>query len=92
MNSRAKLIEKLAQEQSMTKREAARQLVWFSRVLKEHLLVEGNVVLPGIGRLKVQMRPARSGRNPRTGAPIQIAEKGVVKFKLSSKLFKPAEE
>jgi DNA-binding protein HU-beta len=36
--------------------------------------------LPGIGKLKVTARPARSGRNPQTGKAIEIAAKNVVKF------------
>jgi len=48
-------------------------------------LVEGlDVSLPGIGKLKVSTRPARNGRNPRTGAAISIPAKTVVKFKPSS--------
>lgn len=88
MNSRAKFIANIASKEGLTKRAAADLFLWFSQELKEHLLQEGNLVLPGIGRLKVQTRPSRAGRNPRTGVAIQIAEKEVVKFKLSSKLFK----
>ena len=32
------------------------------------------------GKLKVSERPARTGRNPQTGASIQIAARKVVKF------------
>lgn len=35
----------------------------------------------GFGTFDVSKRPAREGRNPSTGAPIQIAAKTVVKFK-----------
>ena len=31
------------------------------------------VALPGFGKFKVQNKPARTGRNPSTGAAIQIA-------------------
>ncbi len=31
------------------------------------------VSLPGFGKFKVQDKPARTARNPRTGEPIQIA-------------------
>jgi DNA-binding protein HU-beta len=31
------------------------------------------VSLPGFGKFKVQAKPARTGRNPSTGAAIQIA-------------------
>ncbi|WP_237755347.1 MULTISPECIES: HU family DNA-binding protein, partial [Pseudomonas] len=35
---------------------------------------------PGIGKLKVSERPARTGRNPQTGKAIEIAAKRVAKF------------
>ena len=38
------------------------------------------IALPGLGKLKVGERPARTGRNPQTGASIQIAAKKVVKY------------
>ena len=38
------------------------------------------VFLPGIGKLKVSERPARTGRNPQTGKSIEIAAKKVVKL------------
>lgn len=40
----------------------------------------GELTLPGIGKLKVGDRPARTGRNPQTGKSIQIAAKKVVKL------------
>lgn len=39
--------------------------------------------LPGIGKLKLAHRKARMGRNPQTGAPIQIKAKTVVKFRVA---------
>ncbi|MBI5777586.1 MAG: HU family DNA-binding protein [Nitrospirae bacterium] len=39
--------------------------------------------LPGIGKLKLANRKARMGRNPQTGAPIQIPAKRVVKFRVA---------
>jgi DNA-binding protein HU-beta len=40
-------------------------------------------VLPGIGKLVLVNRKARVGRNPATGATIQIPEKKVVKFRVA---------
>ena len=40
-------------------------------------------MLPGIGKLKLAHRKARMGRNPQTGAPIQIKAKTVVKFRVA---------
>jgi len=39
--------------------------------------------IPGLGKLVLQSRNARVGRNPATGAEIQIPAKNVVKFKVS---------
>jgi Bacterial DNA-binding protein len=42
-------------------------------------LAHGNrVELRGFGALSVKRRPARSGRNPLTGAPVAVAKKAVV--------------
>ena len=38
------------------------------------------VPITSTGKLKVTERPARTGRNPSTGAAIEIAAKKVVKF------------
>lgn len=39
-----------------------------------------DVTLPGIGKLSVGERAARTGRNPRTGETLAIAAKKTVKF------------
>lgn len=40
----------------------------------------GRIALPGFGSFAVKERPARTGRNPRTGEKLKIAAKKVVKF------------
>lgn len=42
---------------------------------------DGKVALVGFGTFSTSKREARKGRNPQTGAEIQIAAKNVVKFK-----------
>jgi DNA-binding protein HU-beta len=44
------------------------------------------VVLVGFGTFQVVKRAARSGRNPRTGEPLKIPAKKVVKFAPGKKL------
>ena len=39
--------------------------------------------VPGIGKLVLQRRKARMGRNPQTGAAIKIPAKKVVKFRVA---------
>jgi len=43
----------------------------------------GMFVLPGIGRLVLVERKARTGRNPATGESIKIPAKKVVKFRVA---------
>jgi DNA-binding protein HU-beta len=42
-----------------------------------------NVTIRGFGTFKTTIRSARKGRNPQTGAEIQIAAKTVLTFKAS---------
>ena len=46
----------------------------------------GRVSLVGFGSWSVSKRAAREGRNPQTGATIQIKAKNVVKFKAGAEL------
>ena len=39
-----------------------------------------DVPLPGLGKLKITERAARSGHNPQTGQPMEVPAKRVVKF------------
>ena len=39
--------------------------------------------LPGLGKIELKNRKARMGRNPKTGEPIQIKAKRVVKFRVA---------
>lgn len=43
----------------------------------------GEFTVPGVGKLVKQHRKARMGRNPATGAEIQIPAKTVVKFRVA---------
>ncbi len=47
---------------------------------KKKLGSDGQFVLPGLGVLRVKVRKAREGRNPRTGEKIRIPRKKVVRF------------
>lgn len=50
-------------------------------------LAEGNrVELRGFGAFSVKHRPARSGRNPRTGEAVSVEEKWVPFFKTGKEL------
>ena len=49
------------------------------RIAKEN----GKVTIIGFGTFSVKTRAARTGRNPQTGASVQIPEKQVLAFKAS---------
>lgn len=60
-----------------------------AEVTKAELLHGGEVTLPGIGKLSVNTRAARKGRNPATGDEIDIPAKNVPKFS-AAKVLKDA--
>jgi nucleoid DNA-binding protein len=54
-------------------------LTAISKLTKENQKLD----LRGFGRFKTKIRSARVGRNPKTGAPVNVPEKTVVSFKVS---------
>jgi len=49
--------------------------------------VKGDEVsVPGFGKFKVQSKPARTGRNPSTGAAIEIAASKKIVFQAAKAL------
>lgn len=55
-------------------------------IIRNILITEGEVSLNSIGKLKLKNKPARTGRNPKTGENIPIPETTVVKFSVSKNL------
>lgn len=74
------LISDLAEAVDLPKAKVRALLEQLSDVVADALENGSELTLPGIGKLKVGDRPARTGRNPQTGKAIQIAAKKVVKF------------
>lgn len=78
--SKDQLLTDIAEATDLTKANVRAVLEQLSEIVSDALENSDEVTLPGIGKLKVTARPARSGRNPQTGKSIQIAAKNVVKF------------
>lgn len=55
-------------------------------ILAESIQTKTTVRIYGLGTFKVVERAARKGRNPKTGEPVDIPAKTVVKFKVSKNL------
>ena len=82
------LINAVAEKAGMTKVEARRAVDAVLEASKEELKKGGKIALVGFGTLAVMKRPARQGRNPRTGKAIKIAAKNIAKFRAASNLLK----
>lgn len=81
------ILTRLADKAGITKVDAAKVLSELREITKDQL-VSGNekLVLPGIVTLTPTARAARVGRNPQTGAAIEIAAKRGVKALLDKGL------
>lgn len=80
------LIAKIAEDTGCTKAGVKKILDSFGGVAAAELLGEGDVPLSGLGKLKAELRKARKGRNPKTGAAIDIPAMTVVKFAIGKGL------
>ena len=79
--NKTELIAAMAEKAQITKVDAAKALNAYIDVVKQQLAKGEKISLIGFGTLSVVDRPARSGRNPRTGKTIKIAAKKSAKFK-----------
>jgi DNA-binding protein HU-beta len=76
----SELIDHVAAEAKVTK-AAAKHLIDTVFGAIHNAAGKGHEVsIPGFGKFKVQNKPARTGRNPRTGAAVKIAASKKVGF------------
>jgi len=74
------LIADIAESIAAPRATAKNALEQLGQIVADQLENGAEITLPGISKMKVSERPARTGRNPSTGAAIEIAAKKVVKF------------
>lgn len=84
--NKTQLIDAMAADAGVSKVAAKSALESFLGNVSSTLKSGGRVSLVGFGSWSVSKRAAREGRNPQTGATIQIAAKNVVKFKAGAEL------
>ncbi len=84
--NKQELIENIAASADNTKAAAGRALDSVIDSITDSLKQGDSVVLVGFGTFSVRSRAARTGRNPRTGAEIQIAAAQVPAFKAGKAL------
>ena len=79
--TKSQVADHLADKVGITKKAASQLLEELASLAYKQAKIV--FTLPGIGKLKLANRKARMGRNPQTGAPIQIPAKRVVKFRVA---------
>ena len=78
--NKAELTARVARDTRMTKVRAARVIDSLLEHVMKTLKRGERASLVGFGTFTVTRRKARTGRNPQTGAPIQIPARRVVRF------------
>ena len=78
--NQAELIAKVAAISGESRKAVEAVLKTTADVITAELEEGGEVALPGLGKLQVKSREARTGRNPKTGEEISIPAKKVPHF------------
>lgn len=81
--TKSQMMSALAEATGMSKKDVAMFLEKLVSMAYREVKTNGELTLPGLGKLVKVHRAARQGRNPATGATIQIPAKTVVKFRVA---------
>lgn len=87
--NKSELIDAIAEKSGLAKSDAGRALEATLEVITNSLSSGDPVVMVGFGTFSVADRAARTGRNPKTGEPLDIPAATLAKFK-PGKLLKDA--
>lgn len=79
--TKSQLINHIAEEVEVPRKTAVRMLEVLSEVAYKE--AKKGFTFPGLGKLVLVQRKARTGRNPATGAAIKIPAKKVLKFRIA---------
>jgi DNA-binding protein HU-beta len=80
------LAAQLAETHEMPKKQAEGLLDGIVGMFVDHLKAGDRLRISGLGILEVKDRPARTGRNPATGAAIEIAASKKIAFRAAKEL------
>lgn len=80
------LISAISERAGITKTEAETALTAVFGSITDLLAKGDSIIIPNFATLSVKKRAARAGRNPSTGATINIPATNVVNFRVGSKL------
>lgn len=79
--NKAELVDAMAKETNLTKKDVESVLNSFVNVVSGELAKKEKVQLVGFGTFETRERAARTGRNPQTGAELKIAASITPAFK-----------
>ena len=79
--NKSQLIAALAEKTGLSKAQVGRVLEEQAKLA--YTAAKDQFVIPGIGKLVLVNRKARTARNPKTGEIIQVPAKKVVKFRVA---------
>ena len=79
--TKSEIATTLADKSGLTKKQVAQLLE--AQADLAYKQAKNSFTIPGIGKLVLVNRKARKGRNPQTGAEINIPAKRVVKFRVA---------
>ena len=76
-------MQQMADSLGKTKKEVSEMIDALVALAYSETKKAGEFTIPGLGKLIKKKRDARVGRNPATGATIQIPAKTVIKFRVA---------
>ena len=84
--NKAELVNAIANETGLSKKDTEKTLNSFVNVVSSELAKKEKVQLIGFGTFETRKRAARTGRNPQTGAELKIKASTVPAFKAGKAL------
>lgn len=84
--TQTEIISRLADSCGCKRSDVKAMFDALAQLATDEVKANGEFTVPGFGKLKKTQRKAREGRNPATGAVIQIPAKTTVKFSLGKSM------
>ena len=84
--NKTELVAAIVEKTELSKKDAEKAVKAFTEVVADELKKGEKIQLVGFGAFEVADRPAREGRNPKTGETMTIAASKTPKFKAGKAL------
>ena len=84
--TKAELVDQVARSTLLTKKHAEIMVNTVFESIVDSLKVGEKIELRGFGSFRIRQRGSRTGRNPKTGAKVQVPSKSIPYFKPGKEL------